>query len=367
MTQPADHNFTSTKGILSHPNRGVRPHHTRLLRCGTYSAPELGCLEREITTRTTKSMQAILTRAISGSSLSRSSSLLSSSLLCGTVGVSEQIRGEPPLPSRKLPSIRKRGKRSNLQAEVKAGTDVNAYFSHPQELVQTVKRKRPLVGHSTPRRSREFDSLDRHTPIRSPLREAKCALQTALDPEELGRWERQQRTRNLTQNSFLFANVSHSQRRLRNRLAGNGHGILTPHHTPSFVHAQEMNASANPRPSRRNVRYVSLDGVWAVGGRFAAIPMQLHGVDTGTGDILTSGSNAPMITAQFHERVTENSRTRSHRGRLSLALEIDQARRILPVSPPSSPTLGSPETRNGEFGWINNAWSTIQGLPCECD
>ena len=89
------------------------------------------------------------------------------------------------------------------------------------------------------------------------------------------------------------------------------------------------------------MRYVSVGGVWAVGGRIAAVPTQLQGIDTGTGDILASGTNAPIITAEFVDNETEDDKSKAHQDRLAIALDIDRARRVLPISPPLSPTSES--------------------------
>lgn len=112
--------------------------------------------------------------------------------------------------------------------------------------------------------------------------------------------------------------------------------MLAPHYVPSFVHTQDQDD--RPRTShQRNVRYVSMGGVWSVGGRVAAIPTQLQGIESGTGQMLVSGTNAPMVTAGFVATDKEDVDTKTHEARLALALDIDQARRVLPVSPPSSP------------------------------
>lgn len=69
----------------------------------------------------------------------------------------------------------------------------------------------------------------------------------------------------------------------------------------------------------------------------AAVPDQLHGVETGAGDILVSGTNAPMLSAEFMNSETEDMKAQAHEARLAFALEIDRARRVIPLSPPASP------------------------------
>jgi len=108
-----------------------------------------------------------------------------------------------------------------------------------------------------------------------------------------------------------------------------------------------------------------MDGVWSVGGRVATVSSPLQGVDTGTGEMLTSGTNAPMITAQFLEKSTDDSKTKSHQARLALALDIDQARRVLAISPPASPGSESSMNRYNSFDWRNSTWSKEQDSPCK--
>jgi hypothetical protein len=111
------------------------------------------------------------------------------------------------------------------------------------------------------------------------------------------------------------------------------------------------------------VRHVSPASVWSVGGRVAAIPSPLEGIDIGTGDVIASGTNAPMVTAQFLEGETKERKGKLHEARLALALDIDQARRVLPLSPPLSPDTVSPRGRRHSFDWIDSAWKRDSSSP----
>ena len=89
----------------------------------------------------------------------------------------------------------------------------------------------------------------------------------------------------------------------------------------------------------------------------AAIPTQLQGIETGDGQTMASGTNAPLIDAGFLDKDTESTKLQAHRTRLAFALEIDQASRTLPISPPTSPTEQSPwNKRRTSFDWKDN-WS----------
>lgn len=74
----------------------------------------------------------------------------------------------------------------------------------------------------------------------------------------------------------------------------------------------------------------------------AAVPTQLQGIDTGTGEVLASGTTAPLIDAGFAKAEAPEAELSAHESRLALALDIDQARRVLPISPPTSPSPESP-------------------------
>lgn len=178
------------------------------------------------------------------------------------------------------------------------------------------------------------ETPDRYTPLRSPIQEASCTLRTSLSPGSLSPRERYLRAHNLSTDPFKTPTTTRPK--VKHRVTANGHGTLAPHHVPSFVHSQDFSPSPTTR-ARQNVRYVSMGGIWSVGGRVAAVPQQIHAVESGTGETLASGTNAPMMTAAFLEDDTEDHRTKIHGARLALAMDIDQARRVLPVSPPTSP------------------------------
>lgn len=141
----------------------------------------------------------------------------------------------------------------------------------------------------------------------------------------------------------------------------NGHGVLAPHHIPSFINVHDIAFSGRIRSRPQDIRYISRGSIWSVGGRVAAVPRPLEGIDTGTGEVIASGTNAPMVNAHFLETDTEDRKTKSHEARLALALDIDQARRVLPMSPPMSPTSLSPSSERDSLDWKNGRWS--QALP----
>ncbi|KAK5944140.1 hypothetical protein PMZ80_003421 [Knufia obscura] len=91
-----------------------------------------------------------------------------------------------------------------------------------------------------------------------------------------------------------------------------------------------------------------MGGIWSVGGRVGAVPQQIHGIDSGTGETLASGSNAPMINAAFLEHDNQDTKVKAHEARLALAMDIDQAQR---------------GGRRSSFDWKDNAWSREHTSP----
>lgn len=209
-----------------------------------------------------------------------------------------------------------------------------------------------------------FETPDRHTPPRSPIRQANCTFRTSRSPNELSSRERHARQRDHSRDPFHTCVDSGQRTKIKHQVTANGNGTLAPHHTPSFidVHDTVFGGRANNRP--QDVRHVSQGSIWSVGGRAAAIPQALEGVDTGTGEVLASGTNAPLISAHFLEADTEDRRTRRHETRLALALDIDQASRVLPLSPPMSPTVQSSSTEQDSFDWKNGRWAQKDSSPC---
>lgn len=175
-------------------------------------------------------------------------------------------------------------------------------------------------------------TLDRFIPLRSSNPEAKSVLKTSISPATLSPAERHFRQRDPARNPFSTPTKRRPAKDIQ--LIGNGNGATTPHHRPSFINDPETPLSAR---NHRPIRLVSHGSIWSVGGRVAAVPNQIQGVETGDGQTLASGTTAPLIDSGFQNHETESTKQQAHQTRLAFALEIDQASRVLPISPPSSP------------------------------
>lgn len=118
------------------------------------------------------------------------------------------------------------------------------------------------------------------------------------------------------------------------------------------------------QPDDNTSRQPSVGAVWNVGGGSAAIEGPTAGVSNGRGGLLSSGSNAPMYVSRFLDGISPDQELEKHEGRLALALDVDQAGRILDFSSPSdvdtdsSPNNGYASSHTGDFRtvWQNNHW-----------
>ncbi|KAI4796348.1 WD40 repeat-like protein, partial [Aureobasidium sp. EXF-8846] len=115
-------------------------------------------------------------------------------------------------------------------------------------------------------------------------------------------------------------------------------------------------------------RDFSQGAVWNVGGLSPASPSDgVRSISNGRGGHITSGTNAPMFRSDFSNRVHDDFEfLHTHEARLSTAMGLDQANRVLdqglglltPVHSPDSDAAGSfiPNV------WRNNEW-TKPGSP----
>lgn len=97
------------------------------------------------------------------------------------------------------------------------------------------------------------------------------------------------------------------------------------------------------------IRQPSVGAVWNVGGGSAAVEGPTAGVSNGPGGLLSSGSNAPMYISRFLDGISSDQELEKHEGRLALALDVDQAGRILESSSPSDVDTDS-DPNSGDAG-----------------
>ncbi|KAK2768487.1 hypothetical protein FQN54_000342 [Arachnomyces sp. PD_36] len=117
----------------------------------------------------------------------------------------------------------------------------------------------------------------------------------------------------------------------------------------------------NTVPERRfSPRQISAGTIWSVGGPSAA-GSPPAGIPDGHGGLLGSGTSAPMYLAKFIAADNPQKDLERHESRLALALDIDQASRVLNISNPDPPADVSPSSpqygKQSPFTWKDNTWA----------
>ena len=221
--------------------------------------------------------------------------------------------------------------------------------------------RRPRPVRSQPRiftSPDRFISMRPPQPPQSPLRLSRPI--TRLTPRE-----RYARQRDHSIDPFRSASGSRSRASVRRRPLRDGQRTTLPHLTPSFVQGND----ATPHHIDANgeldaIRQISTGAVWNVGGRSALHTFPTAGVPDGRGGLLGSGTNAPMYTAHFLDHDTLDQDWSRHENRLALALDVDQASRILSNVQSLSSSQGlfsTTSVQDSTVAWRDNAWTWHPG------
>jgi hypothetical protein len=221
-------------------------------------------------------------------------------------------------------------------------------------------RRRCVSCVETSQKARScFSSPDRFLAPRAESIERESIFRVSKSPQSLSPGEREARQRDHNIDPFHTTSPSRSQDAIRERRSSPSGRQYPPHFTPSFVHGHD----ASPGPDdvlepATGPRQISFGAVWRVGGPTVAQGGPRPGVNDGRGGLLASGTNGPMHTAHFLDRISPNQDIRQHEGRLALALEIDQASRVLgPLSrPPLIKSASTASPQLSPFSWQNNSW-----------
>ena len=285
-----------------------------------------------------------------------SSSSSSHSLTAGATETSP----DPQMKIATCPSIRKRPRISDLQQHASTSRIPNE--KHPAQLSNpplTPPPKRRCASANAAIRARsQFASPDRYIPQRPDLAHDNPSYRTSKPPSELRGLEKYTRSRDTTQNPFRSIS-DRSAEMARRRNNDNIYGLRPPHYTPSFVNGVDAAPFAvDARLGAQAVRQLSWGGFWTVGGRGATQLGHLHAVQAGSSSMLASGTNAPMHTPTFLDTPTKDDMIKAHEGRLALAMDIDQASRVLQYAPPSTRDVQSPRLSLADMRWRDNTWSS---------
>ena len=252
-------------------------------------------------------------------------------------------------------SVPRRPQISELMAHVSTTQTRNE--QHPAQSMGSPPRKRRCVSASPIVLARtRWTSPDRFIPSR-PNHDKATPFLTSKPPSSLHRRELYGRARDPAADPFRSQTESRSQETANRRTPSTAYGLHPPRYMPSFVHGVDAGpVNIDPRRGPDALRHTSWGGFWTVGGASAAQFGQLRGVPTGSGQRIASGTNAPMHTPAFLDAPTHADLRSAHENRLALALEIDQAARILSPSRGTSHTSGTPAAHDQAVRWRDCAW-----------
>jgi len=220
-------------------------------------------------------------------------------------------------------------------------------------------------SRGSPSRQRSGSATpDRFIPIRS--NSARETLQLNKPPHLLSADEKISRKRSLGHDPFSRHTRATSRLQRGPRVAPGAHSVTGPRTyalAPNNVFSLQRGSPVIPTTPRQ----ASAGAVWNIGGS-AALGDSVTAVSDGRGGLLGSGTNAPLYTPNFFQRADPTSELDVHEKRLALALDINQASRILEVSvwsgltssPFDSPASSSlkgplPEVRGATI-WRDSEW-----------
>jgi hypothetical protein len=182
--------------------------------------------------------------------------------------------------------------------------------------------------------------------------EKRSSYQTSRPPALLQRRERYHRQRDNTLSPFRSTSETRSTDLVRQRQYPNAYNLRPPHYTPSFIHGTDATpAHVDTRLTTGPLRHIS-SGFWTVSGRASVQVGQLPGIPSASGELIVSGATAPLHTANFLNQPTLEDKIIDHERRLALALEIDQANRIL-----LQPSIGEAKPDSNQFVWRDSIWT----------
>ena len=201
----------------------------------------------------------------------------------------------------------------------------------------------PLTPPSTP---------DRFIAPRRSITSAQDIFRISKSPQELSLDERLLRKRPANVDPFMSRRVTPD---MNTRL-----GMIAE---PFGARRASQTATAGTAATGPTPRSISTGSVWRVGG-VASSSNPTTAVVDGHGGLLSSGTNAPMYSANFFDAETEDQGARRFEGRIAAALDVDQCRRMLDYSPPTkSPRSPTRRYANPDFPttWQDGQWVNSQG------
>lgn len=209
-----------------------------------------------------------------------------------------------------------------------------------------------------------FSSPDRFLAPRAGSTERESVFHASKSPHSLSPREKHSRQRDQYVDPFHSTSPSRSRDAIRIRRSSPSGRQRPPHFTPSFVHGHDASPSpidVNQSPNAS--RQISAGAVWNVGGPTIAQGGPRPGVHDGHGGLLASGTNGPIHTAHFLDRNDSSHDVQQHENRLALALDIDQASRVLDSisRPPLLESASVDASQRLPFTWKIGSWAREEG------
>jgi hypothetical protein len=192
------------------------------------------------------------------------------------------------------------------------------------------------------------------------------AFETRQSPTTLPFHERIARSHHAAPNPFgrRVRSISHGQIEEELRRSR----IHLDSHRPNNLRSGNSTLGLRRGSITDGTRQISTGAVWNVGGSYAAIGDSVAGTTDGRRGLLSTGTSAPLYSANFLDRLDPREEVEAHSRRVALALDVDISARILnsPISPSESTNVVSPPSSSSstphvhrQFGspvWKDSAW-----------
>ena len=272
--------------------------------------------------------------------------------------LSPQIQPQTPVKSGKESPCLPKTKLARTQLEqFRPGLHAHQSYNQtsPSEKRGRSTERRCVSAEVANKASAHFSSPDRFiTPRSSPFSQ-DSPFRSSKDSHSLSSIEKYNRTRDYNQDPFRTHNASRSRQAIR-RISRRTNA---PHFVPHFVIEGDQNELSRDARDNFNIqRQVSAGGVWNVGGPSPVYAGPLPAVEDGRGGLLGSGTTAPLHVAHFLDQQTPDEDIERHRSRLSVAMDIDEAQRVLAFtsSQTSRPLRVPSGSRNSPHIWRDGSW-----------
>lgn len=234
---------------------------------------------------------------------------------------------------------------------------------------------RRIVGAGN-RRLGPKPSTDRFISTRASAYDLSQAFRASKPTQDLTRSEKLLRDSSASPDPFGRLVLPRLSEQRVSTIRGSGGLVQTSQdrsRTTSTFHTialhQDLSAPQN--------RQVSAGAVWNVGGVAQTDqPGPVRAIPNGRGGFLSSGSNAPMYTAEFLDQHSTHQETETLENRVARALDIDRTERLININRSTRETrcvstgsVGLTKWRcqdGPKTEWVNGEWVRSCSL-CECE